>query len=371
MMEDAPTQNTPPNVSTPSQDDPELEESPETTIVEKESEKKRRKKKNLYRQSTKDLKEDFLYDQIAETKRATIGDGYVEFTKHFTYLGTNVSYNLKDDYDISQRITKAFQSMGALKNVWDDPHIDLYSKYLLFMAIPINQLLWGCESWALKESSLKDIDIFITQSIRRIIGISMTEVKENKITNKKLQERFYNIPTGRCMIASRQLQFLGKIVRSEDSSIPKQLLTAWVNHKRLPGGVLTTTKNSYVKSLQMLYPKNIYRKDDDTGKKVPVEIHMDRFGSLKYWIDDAMDKRRWHWMIDSKLRFPHRDLPEPTTNNSNQSPPPPNFNSDPPPQDDQPPPTPPQRNNNNRGRRRNHPPSPPPNNPLPPSLPSK
>ena len=59
MMEDAPTQNTPPNVSTPSQGDPELEESPETTIVEKELEKKRRKKKNLYRQSTKDLKEDF------------------------------------------------------------------------------------------------------------------------------------------------------------------------------------------------------------------------------------------------------------------------------------------------------------------------
>ena len=40
LMEDAPTQHTPPNVSTPSQDDPELGESPEMTIVEKELEKK-------------------------------------------------------------------------------------------------------------------------------------------------------------------------------------------------------------------------------------------------------------------------------------------------------------------------------------------
>jgi len=159
------------------------------------------------------LKEDSLYDQIAETKRAAIGDGYIDFTKHFVYLGSNVSYNLKDDFDISQRLTKAFQSMGAMKNIWDNQHIDLYSKYLLFLAIPINQLLLGCESWALKESSLKDIDISITQSIRRIIGISMQEVKENKISNKKLQAKFYNIQTRRSMIATRQLQFLGKLVR--------------------------------------------------------------------------------------------------------------------------------------------------------------
>ena len=208
------------------------------------------------------------------------------------YLGSYVSYNLKDDYDISQRITKAFQNMGAMKNIWDDQHVDLYSKYLLFLAIPINQLLWGCEIWALKKTSLKDIDIFITQSIRRIICISMSEVKEDKITNKKLQAKFYNIQSGRSMIAARQLQFLGKLVRSENPSIPKQLLTAWVNHKRLRGGVLITTKSSYTKSLQMLYSKNIYRIDKNSGKKVPVMIHMDRFGSLKYRVEDDIDEKK-------------------------------------------------------------------------------
>ena len=95
-------------------------------------------------------------------------------------------------------------------------------------------------------------------------------------------------------LAARQLQFPGKLIRSEDSFILKQLLTTWVNHKHLPGWVLTTTKTSYVKSLQRLvYPKNAYRKDTDTGKQVPVEIRMGRFGSLKYWIEDATcDKMR-------------------------------------------------------------------------------
>ena len=156
------------------------------------------------------------------------------------------------------------------------------------------------------------------------------------------------------MIAARQLQFLGKLVRSEDSSIPKQLLTAWVNHKRLPGSVLTTTKSSYVKSLQMLYPKNTYCIDEDSGKKAPLVTHMDRFGSLKYWFEDAIDEKRWQCMIDSKLHFPHCDIPEPTKNNTG-SPPPPSSPNAAPPQDEQPPPTPPPRNQNNRGRRRNLP----------------
>ena len=103
--------------------------------------KKRRKKKKLYRQSAKDVREDVVYKRHPETQRVDLEDGYVEFTKHFPYLGSFISYNLKDNYDISKRISKAFQNMGMLKYVWEDPHIDLYSKYLFFVAMPLNLLL--------------------------------------------------------------------------------------------------------------------------------------------------------------------------------------------------------------------------------------
>ena len=49
-----------------------------------------------------------MYDICAETQRATIEDGYIEFTKHFKYLGLHISYNLKDDYEIEQRAAKAY-----------------------------------------------------------------------------------------------------------------------------------------------------------------------------------------------------------------------------------------------------------------------
>ena len=128
------------------------------------------------------------------------------------------------------------------------------------------------------------------------------------------EKMFYNIPDACTLIAVKQLNFNGKVVRREDSFIPKQLLTAWVNHnhKRKRGGVLTTNRKSVVTALGLLYPDTVWRKDengalckDAKGKNIPETIYMDRLGSLKYWFKDAMDKKRWSWMIESKLRSPH------------------------------------------------------------------
>ena len=143
-----------------------------------------------------------------------------------------------------------------LKHVWEDPHIDLYSKYLFFVAMPLNLLLWGCESWALKKTSYNDLNVFIHQSIRRVIGISMMQVKDERISNEKLRKMFYNIPDACTLIAVKQLNFIGKVVRREDLFFSKQLLTAWLNHKRKRGGFLTTNRKSVVTALGLLHPDN-------------------------------------------------------------------------------------------------------------------
>ena len=92
-----------------------------------------------------------------------MADGYITFCKHFNYLGTWVSYSLRDDYDISKRIAAANAAMGDLKKFWIDDHVDMYSKYMIFRAIPCNLLLWGCESWALRQSLLDSLEVFLYQ----------------------------------------------------------------------------------------------------------------------------------------------------------------------------------------------------------------
>jgi hypothetical protein len=84
--------------------------------------------------------------------------------------------------------------MGALKSVWDSPHLEIWSKYLLFCAIPMNLLLWGCETWSMLKSLLDKLEVLIHRNIHRILRVSMFKVKEERIRNKHVHRMFYDIP---------------------------------------------------------------------------------------------------------------------------------------------------------------------------------
>jgi hypothetical protein len=106
-----------------------------------------------------------MYDQLDETQPFAVANGLVSFTQTFQYLGLLISYNLRDDDDITARIAAANASMGALKHVWHNPHLNVYNKYLLFRAIPMNLHLWGAETWLLQKSQLDKLKVFLHQSI--------------------------------------------------------------------------------------------------------------------------------------------------------------------------------------------------------------
>ena len=269
---------------------------------------------------------DLKYDQCEETNRIMLDDEkHVDFTKNFLYLGSSTSYDLRDDDDINRRIATASRSMGMLKNFWDNPYIDMYTKHLFYLAIPVNLLLWGCETWALKKSSLIKLESFHHRSIRRILKINMIQVREEKISNKQVRKMFHNIPEIGNLIAAFQLRFVGKVVRHpHPEHIPKLLLSAWVDNKRPAHGVLETNKKSIVKALKKLYL--------NTSETDPFEGgfgHMDSKGSFNLWYEDALDESKWNWLIEAQLRRTHLKIARPNTSesrnhNSNQSPPPPN-----------------------------------------------
>ena len=67
---------------------------------------------------------DELYENSPEIDRIIIGDGFVDFIKHFKYLGTYISYHMRDDYDIKKRIAAGRRAMGTLSNYWSNNHVD-------------------------------------------------------------------------------------------------------------------------------------------------------------------------------------------------------------------------------------------------------
>ena len=95
--------------------------------------------------------------------------------------------SLRDDHYVAKRIAYVNASMGAMSAFWDDNHVDVYSKYLIFRAIPCNLLLWGCEIWALRQTLLDDLEVFLHQSVRRILQIKMRHVIEHRIKNEQVR----------------------------------------------------------------------------------------------------------------------------------------------------------------------------------------
>jgi hypothetical protein len=222
--------------------------------------------------------EEYLYNNLEETQSIKIADGYVTFCKHFKYLGSYVSSNLTDDFDIDTRIAAASKSMGALKSVWDSPHLEIWSKYQLFRAIPMNLLLWGCETWSIRTALLNKLEVFLHCNIRRILRVSITRVKDERIKNEHVRRMFYDIPRTRNMIAARQMKFIGKVTRGPSNRPAQHMLTACCDNTRLTGRPFLHNKDHIVRNLRLLFAD------------VP-EVQIDDYGSLHSWIREAQHEK--------------------------------------------------------------------------------
>ena len=109
--------------------------------------------------------EDKLYDKCPENDEVPMKDGFVSYCRHFKYLGPWMSYNLRDDYDIRMRTEAASKSFAVLRGFYSRPKVSICSKYLIFMAIQVNLLLWGCKSWALRKDLLLKLERFVNQKV--------------------------------------------------------------------------------------------------------------------------------------------------------------------------------------------------------------
>ena len=102
-----------------------------------------------------------------------MSDGFVTFFRHFKYIGTWVSFSIRDDRDVAKRLAAANASIGYMSKIWDDERVDTYSNYMLFRAIPCNLLLRGREIWDLSKYLLAYLKVFLHRGIRKILKTKM------------------------------------------------------------------------------------------------------------------------------------------------------------------------------------------------------
>ena len=146
----------------------------------------------------------------------------------------------------------------------------------------------------------------VNKKIRRILKLTMWDVKEQHITNEQLLQRFCNMPSIQTLIDIRTCQFLGKLVRGQTSAPSRQVLITYVNSKRPRGRPLKCNRECMRDSLARLL-------QDVVG------IFIDEMGSLKDWYRDALDESFWNACINHlkdpvKYAIPRRPNPNASFN---------------------------------------------------------
>jgi hypothetical protein len=115
----------------------------------------------------------------------------------------------------------------------------------------MNLLLWGAETWSLRKMQLDQLEIFIHRSIRQILQILMTKVKEDQIRNEKVREMFYSIACVRNMIAAHQANFIGKMVQGPLNQPSRNMIATCCDHKQQVGRLQMIGKNFMVENLRL------------------------------------------------------------------------------------------------------------------------
>ena len=107
----------------------------------------------------------------------TVAGGFVSFTTEFRYLGSIILQTLASDADVDARIAKDRAAFGALKECFlSRKDVAGKDKGIVFVALCLSILLYGSESWCLREDLFNRLRKFFNSCVRKMCRVTMAHV---------------------------------------------------------------------------------------------------------------------------------------------------------------------------------------------------
>ena len=179
----------------------------------------------------------------------------IEYTDVFKYLGCCIVPQLTDKHEIIKRIRQAKNQIGALLTFFSTS-ADLLTKRLVFQAIPLNTVLYGCETWALTVLLKQKVSAFFHTALRQILNINMHHVQEYRIRNEHVRN-FFSVPDIMDTVHAWQFKFFGKVARMDKNNMQHKFMTAWLHSARPVGRLTQTLRHLHVETLQEILGQEI------------------------------------------------------------------------------------------------------------------
>jgi hypothetical protein len=224
--------------------------------------------------------------QPEETKDIDLDNNkYFSFCNQFKYLGSIFTNNLNDSEDINRRIKQATAAFASLSdNILRNKKISKKLRKRTYEAIIINLLLWGCESWAIKEKDRQRLEVCHHRCMRRMLNITIYDVQENHITNEKIRDKMNNSLTISQMMEIRRARWLEKISHADSNRNTRKLLISWLPTPRPAGRPQQTIRHGYAKTIEekLNFPNS----------------------NLKTWMPMAQKANLWAEHVEEALKLP-------------------------------------------------------------------
>ena len=121
--------------------------------------------------------------------------------------------------------------MKLSDRVFKNKDLTYRTKLMVYNAIVVSTLLYGCETWTLYRRDLKKLEQFHQKKLRSILKISW----EDYITNNDVLERAGALSM-EATIVKHRLRWSGHVARMEESRLPRRILFGELNTGNRPRG---------------------------------------------------------------------------------------------------------------------------------------
>ena len=153
-----------------------------------------------------------------------------ETVADFMFLGSNITADGDCSNEIKKRLLLGRKVMTKLDSILKSKDITLPTKVHLVKVMVFPVVMYGCESWTVKNAECQKIDAFELWCWRRLLRVLWTTRKSNQSILKEISPGC----SLEGLMLKLKLQYFGHLMRRVDS-LEKTLMLGTIEGKKIRG----------------------------------------------------------------------------------------------------------------------------------------
>ena len=117
-------------------------------------------------------KTEILSTSSPDAPTFSINGNQLKNSENFTCLGSNLSFSGDLTNEIQRRINLASSAFGRLfKRVFGNQDLTIHTKIVVYDAVVISSILYGCETWVPYRHHIRLLESFHIKRLQLILGL--------------------------------------------------------------------------------------------------------------------------------------------------------------------------------------------------------